>query len=119
MYREAEKQLLSSLKIQPIINTYLELVNVYLRLDLPNTALDVLHEASANFTAEPRLVLGMARIQDMLNDPQSAITYYKNVLSLDAANVESIACLGAHYFYADQVRMFHGITSNLLNFSLR
>jgi hypothetical protein len=39
----------------------------------------------------------------MLNDPDKAITFYKKVLVLDAANVESIACLGAHYFYADQV----------------
>ena len=29
-----------------MVGTYLELVNVYLRLDLPNTALDVLAEAS-------------------------------------------------------------------------
>jgi hypothetical protein len=39
----------------------------------------------------------------MLNDPDKAIMFYKKVLVLDAANVESIACLGAHYFYADQV----------------
>ncbi len=55
------------------------------------------------FTTEPRLVLGIARIHDMLNDPDTAITYYKRVLALDASNIESIACLGAHYFYADQV----------------
>jgi hypothetical protein len=30
--------------MQPVINTYLDLCNVYLRLDLPNTALDLLTE---------------------------------------------------------------------------
>jgi tetratricopeptide repeat protein 8 len=45
LLRDAEKQYLSSIKEQPIINTYLELCNVYLRLDLPNTALDILQEA--------------------------------------------------------------------------
>ena len=45
LFRDAEKQLRSSLKVQPIINTYLELCNVYIRLDLPNTALDLLTEA--------------------------------------------------------------------------
>lgn len=45
LYRDAEKQLRSSIKVQPVIQTYLELVNVYVRLDLPNTALDVLQEA--------------------------------------------------------------------------
>lgn len=45
LLRDAEQQFRSSLKIQPIVNTYLELVNVYTRLDLPNTALDLLKEA--------------------------------------------------------------------------
>lgn len=58
---------------------------------------------SEKFTCEPRLLLGLARIYDMLNDPESAITYYKKVLVLDASSVEAIACLGAHFFYSDQV----------------
>jgi len=45
LLRDAEKQLRSSLNHQPIVNTYLELCNVYLRLDLPNTAIDLLTEA--------------------------------------------------------------------------
>lgn len=45
LFRDAEQQLRSSLKIQPVINTYLDLCNVYLRLDVPNTALDLLTEA--------------------------------------------------------------------------
>ena len=106
LWRDAEKQFLSSIRDQPIIGTYLELCNVYLRLDLPNTALDILQEASEKFSLEPRIILGMGRIYDMLNDPEQATTMYKRVLSLDAANVEAIACLGAHYFYCDQVRFY-------------
>lgn len=45
----------------------------------------------------------MARIYDALNDPTNAITCYKKVLALDSSNIESIACLGAHFFYTDQV----------------
>ena len=45
MLRDAELQFKSSLKQQPIINTYLDLCNVYIRLDIPNTAIDVLTEA--------------------------------------------------------------------------
>jgi len=105
LLREAEKQFRSSIATQPIITTYLELCNVYLRLDLPNTALDLLAEASEKFTTEPRLLLGQARIHDMLNDPEKAIGFYKRVLVLDASNVESIACLGAHNFYSDQPEM--------------
>lgn len=58
---------------------------------------------SEQFTCEPRFLLGLARIYDMLNDPDNAIVYYKRVLVLDASSVESIACLGAHSFYSDQV----------------
>jgi hypothetical protein len=55
------------------------------------------------FSVEPRFLLGIARIYDALNDPNNAIIYYKKVLALDSSNVESIACLGAHFFYSDQV----------------
>ena len=105
MLRDAEKQLRSSLKTQPVISTYLELVNVYIRLDLPNTALDVLKEATEKFTLEPRLVLGIARIHEMLNDMDKAVECYKQVLVLDASCVEAIACIGSHHFYADQPEM--------------
>jgi tetratricopeptide repeat protein 8 len=70
---------------------------------------------------EPRLLLGLARLHDMLNDQENAITYYKKVLVLDSSNIESIACLGAHYFYSDQVRevvYFHLLLSSFLS-SLR
>mmetsp|Transcript_35664 Transcript_35664/g.70948 ORF Transcript_35664/g.70948 Transcript_35664/m.70948 type:complete len:507 (-) Transcript_35664:159-1679(-) len=105
LLREAEQQFRSSIRTQPIINTYLELCNVYLRLDVPNNAIDLLLEGSEKFASEPRMVLGLARIYDMLNEPDTAITYYKKVLVLDASNVEAIACLGAHYFYSDQPEM--------------
>ena len=48
LLRDAEQQLRSSIKIQPVINSYLDLCNVYLRLDLPNTAIDLLVEARYN-----------------------------------------------------------------------
>jgi tetratricopeptide repeat protein 8 len=102
MLRDAEKQFRSSLEIQPIVNTYLELVNVYLRLDLPNTALDLLKEACEKLPSEPRLLLGQARIHDQLNDPLRAIEIYKTVLELDASHIEATACVAANYFYSDQ-----------------
>lgn len=60
---------------------------------------------SEKFTMEPRLLLGMARIYDLLSDSDNAIMFYKKVLVLDATNIEAIACLGAHYFYSDQPEM--------------
>lgn len=103
LLRDAEQQLRSSIKIQPVINTYLNLCNVYLRMDVPNNALDLMIEASEKFTCEPRFLLGAARIYDMLHDSESANANYKKVLVLDSSSVEAIACLGAHAFYSDQV----------------
>lgn len=45
LLRDAEQQFRSSLKLMPVVTTYLELCNVYIRLDLPNTALDLLIDA--------------------------------------------------------------------------
>ena len=48
------------------------------------------------------LLLGEARIHDVLNDVDAALALYKRVLHLDAANVEAMACLASHHFYNDQ-----------------
>jgi tetratricopeptide repeat protein 8 len=101
MLREAEKQFRSSIKIQPMINSYLELCNVYMRLDLPNTAMDILEEAIDQFPLEPRLLLGIARIQEQLNETDKAFFLYKKIVALDATHVEAIACVAAHHFYSD------------------
>jgi len=118
LLRDAERQFKSSLKDQPIIDTYLELTNVYTRLDTPNTALALLNEASEKFGLEPRLLLGIARIHEALNDSDQAIAYFKRVLWLDSSNVEAIACLGAHYFYSDQPEMASRYYRRLLQMGL-
>ena len=101
LFRDAENLFRSSLKIQPTISTYLELSNVYIRLGMPNSALDLLDEASNEFTTDPSVILGIARLHDQLNDQDTAIKMYRRVLSLDASNVEALASLGAHFFYSD------------------
>ena len=58
---------------------------------------------SDKFPLEPRMVLGIARIYDMIQNTELAVQYYKQVLVLDASYIEAIACLGAHHFYTDQV----------------
>lgn len=102
LFREAEQQFKASLKLQPIISTYLELVNVYLRLDLPNSAIDLLLEGSEKFIMEPRFFIGIARIYEELSDFEASINYYKRALVLDSCNIESISSLGGHYFYLNQ-----------------
>ncbi|CAM9995497.1 unnamed protein product [Ectocarpus sp. 12 AP-2014] len=102
MLREAERQLKSSLMDQDMVVTYLDLVKVYTRLDLPNTALDLLLKASEQHPRECRILLAIARVHDLLNDGENASVFYKKVLRLDASNVEAIASLAANHFYGDQ-----------------
>jgi tetratricopeptide repeat protein 8 len=65
------------------------------------------------------LLLGRARIYDQLQDSEAAILMHKKVLSFDASCVESIACLGAHFFYTDQVKCCNShVLNNAQFFSL-
>ncbi|CAM9659200.1 unnamed protein product, partial [Phaeothamnion confervicola] len=102
MLRDAERQFKSSLKEQDMVATHLELVKVYLRLDLPNTALDLLVKASERHPGESRLLLATARVHDLLNDGVAAALHYRRVLAADPSCVEAIACLAANHFYGDQ-----------------
>ena len=46
MFRDSEKQLKSSLRDQEMVDTYLYLSKVYVRLDQPLTAIEVFNKAS-------------------------------------------------------------------------
>eukprot|EP00644_Phytophthora_capsici_P004542 jgi/Phyca11/533968/estExt2_fgenesh1_pg.C_PHYCAscaffold_190055 len=101
LFRDAEKQFESSLRNQDTVITYLELGKVYLRLDQPNTALDRYEKARIKFPGDTQLLVSIARVHDMLNDVEKSVSAYKEVLQLDASNVEAIACLASNYFYTD------------------
>lgn len=102
LYRDAEKQLTSSLQDQNMAETVLELSKVYLRLDQPNTALNILEKANTQITSETRLFLGIARIHEMLYAFEPSVSSYKMVLALDASNVEGLSSLAANHFYSHQ-----------------
>eukprot|EP00744_Colponema_vietnamica_P015647 GILI01021941.1.p1 GENE.GILI01021941.1~~GILI01021941.1.p1 ORF type:complete len:520 (-),score=157.53 GILI01021941.1:66-1583(-) len=102
LYRDAEKQFRSALKHQEMITTHLELAKVYIKIDQPNTALEIYTKASEKFVGETHLLLGMARIYEQLNDSNKAIQIFKKVLHFDSCNPEAIACLASHHFYTDQ-----------------
>jgi tetratricopeptide repeat protein 8 len=101
LFRDAEKQFESSLRSQPMVVTVLELGKVYLRLDQPNTALDRYERAQDTFPGDVHLLLATARVHDMLNASDKSVELYKEILALDASNVEAVACLASNYFYTD------------------
>jgi tetratricopeptide repeat protein 8 len=72
MYRDSEKQYILSLEIQPMIDTYLYLAKVYLRLDQPLSSITKLQEGLEKFPYEPCLIQAIARIHEVcLNKKQS------------------------------------------------
>lgn len=102
MYRDAEQQLKSSLKQQDMIDTYLYLCKVYIRLDQPLTAVDFYKQGLEKFQGETSLMAGIARIYEGLNEMENAVKFYKDVLRFDNMHVEAIACIATHHFYTDQ-----------------
>eukprot|EP01138_Halocafeteria_seosinensis_P000719 gb/GECG01000736.1/.p1 GENE.gb/GECG01000736.1/~~gb/GECG01000736.1/.p1 ORF type:complete len:522 (+),score=58.36 gb/GECG01000736.1/:1-1566(+) len=102
MLRDAEKQFRSSLRAFETIPVYLELGKVFLKLDQPNSALDLYQKGAEMFPGDPNMLLGTARVHDMLGDTVSSSDIYKKVIKLDASNVEAIASLAANHFYTDQ-----------------
>lgn len=102
LYRDAEQQLKSSLRSNKCVDTYLDLGKVYLRLDQPHNALDAYKQAHEAFPDSTAVETAVARTHDMLGDVAAALKSFKKVLKHDPSNVEAVASLGAHYFYADQ-----------------
>jgi tetratricopeptide repeat protein 8 len=65
MFRDSEKQYLLSLEIQPMIDTYLYLAKIYLRLDQPLSSISKLQEGLTKFPYDPCLVQAIARIYEV------------------------------------------------------
>lgn len=84
-----------------MLNSYLWLCKVFLRIDQPNNAIDLYLKALAKFPGEITLLLGVARLYDQINDIRG-IEFYKKALQLDSSNHEAIACLASYQFYTDQ-----------------
>ena len=85
---------------------------------MPVLALDLLKNASDKFSTDARLIIGMARIYESLNDLENSVAMYKKVLSLDASNIEALASLGAHFFYSDQPELSIRYYRRLIQVSL-
>ncbi|XP_033630596.1 tetratricopeptide repeat protein 8-like [Asterias rubens] len=102
LYRDAERQFKSALKQQDMVDTYLYLCKVYVRLDQPLAAIDIYKQGLEKFPGETTLLTGIARIYEGLNDMTNAVKFYKQVLHNDNTHVEAIACIANYHFYTDQ-----------------
>jgi tetratricopeptide repeat protein 8 len=65
MFRDSEKQYLLAIEIQPMVDTYLYLAKVYLRLDQPLLTISKLQEGLEKFPHEACLIQAIARIHEV------------------------------------------------------
>lgn len=65
MFRDSEKHYLLSLEIQPMVDTYLYIARVYLRLDQPLLSISKLQEGLEKFPLEPCLIQAIGRIYEV------------------------------------------------------
>ena len=102
LLRDAEKQFNSSIKTQDVVNVHLQLARIYIKLDQPNTALEIYSKAMNKYPNEISFVIGQARIQEMLNESAKAVELYRRALAIESSNLESVASIASFHFYMDQ-----------------
>ena len=79
MFRDSEKNYLLSLEIQPMVDTYLYLAKIYLRLDQPLAAISRLKEGLEKFPFEPCLLQAIARIYEVNSNDRSMDKYFHRI----------------------------------------
>uniref|UniRef100_A0A0K0F3T8 Tetratricopeptide repeat protein 8 (inferred by orthology to a human protein) n=1 Tax=Strongyloides venezuelensis TaxID=75913 RepID=A0A0K0F3T8_STRVS len=114
MFKDSEKQFMSSLKNFKNVETFAFVAKVYTRLDQPNTAIDHLRYGLQIFRDDVTLQTHLARIYEQLGNIKQSITIYTDLLRLDASNIEAIACLGTHAYYNEQPEQALGYYRRIL-----
>ncbi|ORY52480.1 TPR-like protein [Rhizoclosmatium globosum] len=102
MYRDAERQLKSSLEDQDMLLTRQYLAKVYLQMDQPKMALRVYDAAIQAHPYASAPHVSKARVYELLNDFENSNRVFKEVLQHDECNIEVMSCLAANYFQRDQ-----------------
>lgn len=119
LLRDSERQLKSALAQQVTVVAFLELSKVYLKLDQPQVALDILLQAQSFFPMDSRLPLAAARLRFQLGQLDLSAAMYKQVLVQDPSCIEAMASLAGNFFYADQPELGLRFYRRLLQMGLQ
>ena len=99
MLEEAEKQLLSALKLNSTFPYLpLQLSLVYTKMDQPLRSIECLQISYSKNKGEIYFKVYEARVEELLQHYDRSVTLYKEVLLNDNCNFEAIACIGANHF---------------------
>lgn len=103
--RGAEKYLRLSLGRFPHIDTALLLARVYVKIDQPLAAIEILTVALERFPNEVSLLTQQARILELMTYLQTSVRMYRQIAQLEPINSEALACIAVHHFYNNQPEM--------------
>lgn len=105
--RSAEKYLRKSLSKFAHIDTALLLTRVYVKIDQPLAAIDVLAESMEKFPDDVALLTQQARILELIGNLQTSVRIHRTVAQLEPINSEALACIAVHHFYGKFSPLFH------------
>lgn len=110
--RSAEKYLRKSLNQFPHIDTALLLARVYVKIDQPLAAIDILTASMEKFPDDSALLTQQARILELMGNLQTSVRIHRTVAQLEPINSEALACIAVHHFYGKLQIVFRYIPSN-------
>lgn len=103
--RSAEKYLRDSLQKCLHIDTALLLARVYVKIDQPLAAIDILENSLKQFPGEVSLMTHQARILELMGNLQTSVRMHRHIAQLEPINAEALSCIAVHHFYGNQPEM--------------
>lgn len=103
--RDAERHLKASLGQFPHPDTALLLARVYVKIDQPLAALEVLDVALEKMPDDTGLLTQQGRIFELMDNLQASARMYRHIAQLEPVNAEALASIAVHHFYGNQPEM--------------
>lgn len=103
--REAEQPLRRSLMQCPHPDTALLLARVFVKVDQPLAALEVIDGALGQMPNDVGLLTQQSRIFELMSNLQASARMYRFIAQLDPINAEALSCIAVHHFYGNQPEM--------------
>lgn len=103
--REAEIFLKTALLQFAHPDIVLLLARVYIKLDQPLAALEVIDKSLENLHNDVGLLTQQGRIFELMSNLQASARMYRHIAQLEPINAEALACIAVHHFYNNQPEM--------------
>lgn len=103
--RDADQYLRTSFGQFAHPDTALLLARIYIRVDQPLAALEVLDRALEKLPNDVGLLVQQGRIFELMSNLQASARMYRHIAQLEPINAEALACIAVHHFYNNQPEM--------------